>query len=85
MNPRLFTCRHYCVLDRPCAARPERHLGAHRRLKFARFSEAKGLSQEYLTDVAGLHRNFIGVIEHGQWNLTSLALIAISRKLGVPL
>jgi transcriptional regulator with XRE-family HTH domain len=47
--------------------------------------EAKGLSQERLADVAGLHRNFIGLIERGQRNPTFLTLVAISTKLGLPL
>jgi transcriptional regulator with XRE-family HTH domain len=47
--------------------------------------EAKGLSQERLADLAGLHRNFIGLIERGQRNPTFLTLIAISSKLGMSL
>jgi transcriptional regulator with XRE-family HTH domain len=47
--------------------------------------EAKGLSQERLADLAGLHRNFIGLIERGQRNPTFLTLIALSSKLGLPL
>jgi transcriptional regulator with XRE-family HTH domain len=47
--------------------------------------EAKGLSQERLAGIAGLHRNFIGLIERGQRNPTFLTLVAISTKLGLPL
>lgn len=46
---------------------------------------ASGLSQERLADLAGLHRNFIGLIERGQRNPTYLTLLAISNKLNVPL
>lgn len=46
---------------------------------------AHGLSQERLADLAGLHRNFIGLIERGQRNPTYLTLLAISSKLNVPL
>jgi transcriptional regulator with XRE-family HTH domain len=46
---------------------------------------AKGLSQERLAAIAGLHRNFIGLIERGQRNPTFLTLGAISTKLGLPL
>lgn len=46
---------------------------------------ALGLSQERLADLAGLHRNFIGLIERGQRNPTYLTLLAISSKLEVPL
>jgi transcriptional regulator with XRE-family HTH domain len=38
-----------------------------------------------LVDRAGLHRNFIGLIERGQRNPTYLTLLAISNKLDVPL
>jgi transcriptional regulator with XRE-family HTH domain len=47
--------------------------------------ERKGLSQERLADLAGLHRNFIGLIERGQRNPTFLTLIAVSSKLGLTL
>jgi transcriptional regulator with XRE-family HTH domain len=47
--------------------------------------EARGLSQERLADLAGLHRNFIGLIERGQRNPTFLTLIAVSSKLGLTL
>ena len=47
--------------------------------------EGKGLSQERLADLAGLHRNFIGLIERGQRNPTYLTLLAISSKLGLSL
>jgi transcriptional regulator with XRE-family HTH domain len=46
---------------------------------------AQGLSQERLADLAGLHRNFIGLIERGQRNPTYLTLVAISNKLDIPL
>jgi transcriptional regulator with XRE-family HTH domain len=45
---------------------------------------ALALSQERLADLAGLHRNFIGLIERGQRNPTYLTLLAISSKLNVP-
>ena len=47
--------------------------------------EGRGLSQEKLADLAGLHRNFIGLIERGQRNPTYLTLTAISSKLGLSL
>jgi transcriptional regulator with XRE-family HTH domain len=43
--------------------------------------QARGLSQERLADLAGLHRNFIGLIERGQRNPTYLTMVAISAKL----
>ena len=44
-----------------------------------------GYSQERLADLAGLHRNFIGLIERGQRNPTFLTLLAITSKLGLSL
>ncbi len=47
--------------------------------------EAKGLSQERLAELSGLHRNFIGLIERGQRNPTFLSLVTISAKLNLRL
>ena len=47
--------------------------------------EACGFSQEKLADLAGLHRNFIGLIERGQRNPTYLTLVAVSSRLSVSL
>lgn len=42
---------------------------------------AKGFSQEGLADRAGLHRNFVGLLERGQRNPTLLTLEAIASAL----
>lgn len=47
--------------------------------------QARGLSQERLADLAGLHRNFVGLIERGQRNPTYLTMVAISAKLDLRL
>ena len=44
---------------------------------------ALGLSQENLADAADLHRNFIGLIERGQRNVTLLTLAAIAAALQI--
>jgi len=44
---------------------------------------AKGLSQEKLAEKAGLHRNFIGLIERGQRNSTLLTMQAITDALKI--
>jgi transcriptional regulator with XRE-family HTH domain len=41
------------------------------------------LTQDELAAKAGLHRNFIGLIERGERNLTVLSLEAITDVLGV--
>lgn len=42
-----------------------------------------GLSQERLADKAGLHRNYIGMIERGERAPTLLAIEGIAIGLGV--
>jgi transcriptional regulator with XRE-family HTH domain len=39
-------------------------------------------SQEELADQAGLHRNFVGLIERGQRNITLLTLESLASALG---
>ena len=55
------------------------HLGA--RVKETR--SAKGLSQEALADVAGLHRTYIGSVERGERNLSLGNAYALADALGV--
>ena len=46
---------------------------------------SKGLSQERLAERAGLHRNFVGLLERGQRNPTLLTLEAVASALKAPL
>lgn len=45
--------------------------------------EARGLSQEQLGDLAGLHRAYIGQIERGEKNIGLKNLEKIATALGV--
>lgn len=47
--------------------------------------EAQGLSQEALAERAGLHRNYIGLIERGERNASLKALFAIAAALDLSL
>ena len=42
---------------------------------------ALGLSQERLAELADVHRNYIGLVERGQQNLTVESLVRIARAL----
>lgn len=44
----------------------------------------KGLSQERLAEICGLHRTAIGRIERGETNITLINIHKIARGLGVP-
>lgn len=43
----------------------------------------KGLSQECLAEICGLHRTAIGRIERGETNITLVSIHKIARGLGV--
>jgi transcriptional regulator with XRE-family HTH domain len=45
----------------------------------------KGLSQEELADLAGIHRTYIGDVERGTRNIALVNMTRISRALGLPL
>ena len=47
--------------------------------------EEVGLSQENLALKAGLHRNYIGILERGEQNPSLLVMLKISKALGVTL
>ena len=45
--------------------------------------DRKGISQERLGEIAGLHRTYIGMIERSEKNITLVNLEKIARALGV--
>lgn len=45
---------------------------------------AKGISQEELADLAGLHRTYIGSVERGERNPTLVSLYRIAEALDIP-
>jgi transcriptional regulator with XRE-family HTH domain len=50
-----------------------------------RLREAKGLSQEKLAELAGIHRTYIGDVERGARNIALVNMTRISEALGTPL
>lgn len=47
------------------------------------YRQAKGLSQEALADVLGVHRTYMGGIERGERNLTLRSVERIAERIGL--
>lgn len=47
------------------------------------FRASKGLSQDELADICGLHRTYIGSVERRERNVTLSTLEAIAQALGI--
>jgi transcriptional regulator with XRE-family HTH domain len=48
-----------------------------------RYRQERGLSQEALADLAGVHRTYMGGLERGERNLTLKAVERIAERLGL--
>ena len=57
------------------------HFGAHLR----ELRQQRGLSQERLAELAGLHRTYLGGIERGERNVSLINLGAIANALDLSL
>ncbi len=45
----------------------------------------KGISQEKLAELAGIHRTYIGDVERGTRNIALVNMVRVATALGVPL
>lgn len=53
-------------------------------LRVRSIREGKGLSQEQLAELAGLHRTYVSSLERGQRNVGVDNILALASALGVP-
>jgi transcriptional regulator with XRE-family HTH domain len=65
----------------PRVPTPELRLALSENIK--RFRKERGISQEELADLCGLHRTYIGSVERQERNVTLSTLEVLSQALGV--
>lgn len=62
---------------------PSKHLTATLALNIRYLRRIKGLSQEKLADICGIHRTYVGSIERSERNVTLSSLELLANALGV--
>jgi len=59
------------------------HIVAQLAKRVRELRDRKGISQERLGELAGLHRTYIGMIERAEKNITLVNLDKLAKALGV--
>lgn len=63
--------------------KPSRSIIATLAENIRRMRHERGLSQEELADICGLHRTYVGSVERGERNVTLSSLELLAKALGV--
>ncbi len=50
---------------------------------YANFALKRNLSQQGLAELVGLHRNYVGMVERGECNISLITVVALARVLSV--
>lgn len=63
--------------------RPGKRLVAILAINVRRYRRSRGISQERLAELCGLHRTYVGSVERAERNVTLSTLEAIAQGLGI--
>lgn len=53
--------------------------------KVRQLREDRGISQEHLGELAGVHRTYVGMIERGEKNITLTNIEKFAKALNIPI